>query len=67
MTAKRRKPVVSRSAFALGSPIFCSTKCAHVFKPANLTINKLLGINAQLQLAKGWDDKLPYNSKILSQ
>lgn len=65
MTAQRRKPIISRSGFAMGAPLFCSTKCAHVFKPANLTINKLLGINAQLQIAKGWDDKLPANSRII--
>jgi hypothetical protein len=51
MTTKRKKPCYVHGEPALGKPIFCSTKCAHVFKPHNptLTLSHFLGLASQFQ------------------
>ena len=49
MNPRRKKPTVMHGDPKLGKPLFCSTKCAHVYKPnnTNLTLQHLLGLASQ--------------------
>ena len=51
LTEGRKKPVYAHATMetlGLVTPIFCSTKCAHVYRPENLTLSKLRGLWAQV-------------------
>lgn len=52
MTAKRKKPCIVNVGFDFGAPVFCSTKCAHVYDCTNLTVSKFRGLEAQLNIGR---------------
>ena len=48
MSVGRKKPCIVRGDFKLANPVFCSTKCAHVYNASNLTLAKILGLCGQM-------------------